>query len=89
MKRAESEFIFALSNPGSEKALKLETEAMGLGWRSGYQRRGFITFKVEPPAFHLHTWFPGEGVGTVVTHQVPIGTFDGPHPFFGPDGKLL
>jgi hypothetical protein len=31
----------------------------------------------------------GEGFGTVVTHQVPIGTFDGPHPFFGPDGKLL
>ena len=47
------------------------------------------SFKVEPPAFHLHSWFPGEGFGTVVTHQVPIGTFDGPHPFFGPDGKLL
>ena len=47
------------------------------------------SFKVEPPAFHLHTWFPGEGFGTIVTHQVPIGTFDGPHPFFGPDGKLL
>jgi 3',5'-cyclic AMP phosphodiesterase CpdA len=47
------------------------------------------SFKVEPPAFHLHTWFPGEGFGRVVTHQVPIGTFDGPHPFFGPDGKLL
>jgi 3',5'-cyclic-AMP phosphodiesterase len=47
------------------------------------------SFKVEPPAFHLHTWFPGEGFGSVVTHQVPIGDFDGPHPFFGPDGKLL
>jgi 3',5'-cyclic-AMP phosphodiesterase len=47
------------------------------------------SFKVEPPAFHLHTWFAGEGFGHVVTHQVPIGTFDGPHPFFGPDGKLL
>ena len=47
------------------------------------------SFKVEPPAFHLHTWFPGEGFGNVVTHQVPIGDFDGPHPFFGPDGKLL
>jgi 3',5'-cyclic AMP phosphodiesterase CpdA len=47
------------------------------------------SFKVEPPAFHLHTWFPGDGFGTVVTHQVPIGAFDGPHPFFGPDGKLL
>jgi Icc protein len=47
------------------------------------------SFMVEPPAFHLHCWFPGEGFGSVVTHQVFIGDFDGPHPFFGPDGKLL
>jgi 3',5'-cyclic AMP phosphodiesterase CpdA len=47
------------------------------------------SFKVEPPAFHLHAWFPGEGFGSLVTHQVPIGDFDGPHPFFGPDGRLL
>jgi len=47
------------------------------------------SFKVEPPAFHLHAWFPGEDFGQVVTHHVPIGEFDGPHPFFGPDGKLL
>ncbi|WP_398483979.1 phosphodiesterase [Tardiphaga sp.] len=47
------------------------------------------SFRVEPPAFHLHVWFPdGEG-GHLVTHQVPIGDFDGPHPFFGADGKLL
>ncbi|WP_375788847.1 phosphodiesterase [Bradyrhizobium sp. Pha-3] len=47
------------------------------------------SFKVEPPAFHLHTWFPGQDFGQLVTHQIPIGQFDGPHPFFGPDGKLL
>lgn len=47
------------------------------------------SFKVEPPAFHLHAWFSGEGFGQLVTHQVPIGSFDGPHPFFGADGKLL
>jgi Icc protein len=47
------------------------------------------SFKVEPPAFHLHIWWPGEGFGDVVTHQVPIGEFDGPHPFFGEGGKLL
>ncbi|MDB5579781.1 MAG: phosphodiesterase [Bradyrhizobium sp.] len=41
------------------------------------------------PAFHLHDWFPGEQFGSVVTHQVPIGNFDGPHPFFESDGKLL
>jgi Icc protein len=47
------------------------------------------SFKVEPPAYHLHSWFPGERFGSVVTHLVPIGNFDGPHPFFGPDGRLL
>ena len=47
------------------------------------------SFKVEPPAFHLHVWFAGDGFGDVVTHSVPIGEFDGPHPFFGADGKLL
>jgi 3',5'-cyclic-AMP phosphodiesterase len=47
------------------------------------------SFKVEPPAFHLHCWYWGEGFGSIVTHQVPIGHFDGPHPFFGADGKLL
>ncbi|GKQ52905.1 phosphodiesterase [Bradyrhizobium sp. Ce-3] len=47
------------------------------------------SFKVEPAAFHLHTWFRGPEFGQLVTHQVPIGQFDGPHPFFGPDGKLL
>ncbi|BAM88345.1 conserved hypothetical protein [Bradyrhizobium oligotrophicum S58] len=47
------------------------------------------SFKIEPPAFHLHAWFPGSGFGTVVTHQVPIGAFEGPHPFFNPDGTLI
>jgi 3',5'-cyclic AMP phosphodiesterase CpdA len=47
------------------------------------------SFRVEPPAFHLHAWMPADGFGHLVTHTVPIGAFDGPHPFFGPDGKLL
>jgi 3',5'-cyclic-AMP phosphodiesterase len=47
------------------------------------------SFKVEPPALHLHVWFPGGSFGNLVTHHVPIGQFDGPYPFFGPDGKLL
>jgi len=47
------------------------------------------SFKIEPPAFHLHAWFPGDGFGNVVTHWVPIGDFDGPHPFFGSDGRYL
>ncbi|MEX1113737.1 MAG: SAM-dependent methyltransferase [Akkermansiaceae bacterium] len=45
MKETESEFIFALTNTGSERALKLEAETMGLGWRLSYQRRGFVSFK--------------------------------------------
>lgn len=47
------------------------------------------SFAVEPPAFNLHVWFPGEPYGTVVTHQVPIGEFDGPHPFFDANGNLI
>ncbi len=45
----ETEFLFALTNPGTEKALKLEVESMGLGWRLSYQRRGFVTFKADGP----------------------------------------
>jgi 23S rRNA (cytidine2498-2'-O)-methyltransferase len=40
-------FVFALTNPGSEKALKLELEMAGGGWRFSYQRRGFVTFKAR------------------------------------------
>jgi 3',5'-cyclic AMP phosphodiesterase CpdA len=47
------------------------------------------SFRVEPPAFHLHVWFPGDGYGSVVTHHVPIGDFAGPHPFFARDGTQL
>jgi Icc protein len=47
------------------------------------------SFNIEPPAFHLHAWFPGKDFGSAVTHTVPIGSFDGPHPFRGDDGTLL
>ena len=47
------------------------------------------SFRIEPPAFHLHAWFPDADFGNAVTHFVPIGNFDGPHPFFGCDGRLL
>ena len=49
MKPIDSEYLFALTNPGSEKALKLEVETSGLGWRLSYQRRGFVTFKAGQP----------------------------------------
>lgn len=47
------------------------------------------SFKVEPPAFHLHAWFAGGPFGHLVTHTVPVGDFDGPHPFFDAGGRLL
>ncbi len=46
-KGIDSEFLFALCNPGSERALKLEAESLNLGWRLSYQRRGFVTFKAD------------------------------------------
>lgn len=45
------------------------------------------SFTVEPPAFHLHIWSAAQQ--SLVIHHVPVGDFDGPHPFFGADGKLL
>jgi hypothetical protein len=40
-----SPFLFAITNFGSERALKLEASLAGLDWRPGYQRKGFLTFK--------------------------------------------
>lgn len=47
---------------------------------------GPSAFIMEPPACHLHWWSPGNGL---ITHTSYIGSYDGPHPFFGPDGKLI
>ena len=47
------------------------------------------SFNIEPPSFHLHAWFLNDENDAVVTHLVSIGDFDGPYPFFGPDGRLL
>lgn len=50
------------------------------------------SFTIEPPAFHLHVWMPGEQAGeefgTIVTHWIPIGDFDGPHRFFDNQRRL-
>ncbi len=40
-----TEFVFVLTNPGSEKPLKNEMSALRPDWRPAYQRRGFVTFK--------------------------------------------
>jgi hypothetical protein len=47
------------------------------------------SFKIEPPGFHLHAWFSNKTYGDIVTHFVPIGEFDGPHPFFRQNDQLL
>lgn len=42
-------------------------------------------FRMEPPGFMLHWWNDGR----LVTHTAFIGDYDGPYPFFDPDGKLI
>lgn len=56
--------------PVGEQAATLEFE---LRWPE--------LFMIEPPAFHLHAWLPGDAFGSVVTHLVPIGDFPGPYPY--------
>jgi 23S rRNA (cytidine2498-2'-O)-methyltransferase len=46
---SQTEFLFAITNPCSEKALKLEVEMQGLPWKPSYQRRGFVTLKPDFP----------------------------------------
>jgi Icc protein len=53
------------------------------------ERRLPPSFQIEPPAFHLHVFLPGENFGTIATHLVPIGEFAGPYPFFAADGRYL
>lgn len=42
-------------------------------------------FTMEPPGYMLHWWHDGR----LVSHTVAIGDYDGPHPFHGPDGRLI
>ncbi len=42
-------------------------------------------FTMEPPGFMLHWWNDGR----LISHTAAIGDYDGPHPFHGPDGKLI
>ncbi len=46
MSDMEPLFVYALTNLGSESALKLEVVAKNLPWQASYQRKGFVTFKV-------------------------------------------
>ncbi|MGB8565656.1 MAG: phosphodiesterase, partial [Pseudolabrys sp.] len=65
--------ISATICPAGEQAVTLE-----------FERRWPEVFRIEPPAFHLHAWLPGEGLGRVVTHVVPIGEFPAPYSYGEP-----
>lgn len=47
MQAPKTDFVFALCNSHNERALKGEIAASLPGWRSSYQRKGFVTFKLE------------------------------------------
>jgi 3',5'-cyclic AMP phosphodiesterase CpdA len=43
-------------------------------------------FVMEPPAYALHRYAPGDGV---VTHHAYVEAAEGPYPFYEPEGKLI
>lgn len=43
-------------------------------------------YRLEPPAFQIHAWLPGEGL---VSHLVTVDESPGPYPFFHQDGQLI
>jgi 3',5'-cyclic AMP phosphodiesterase CpdA len=47
---------------------------------------GPSAFVLEPPGYQLHHWIDGTGL---VTHTAVIGDFDGPHPFYDAEGRLI
>ncbi|MFZ6690844.1 phosphodiesterase [Undibacterium sp. SXout20W] len=42
-------------------------------------------FRMEPPGYLLHWWHEGQ----LISHTALVGSFPGPFPFFGDDGKLI
>ena len=48
---------------------------------------GPSAFVMEPPAMHLHVWDANQH--QLATHLAYLDRYDGPHPFFGPDGCLI
>lgn len=47
MQPEQAGFVFALCNPHLERVLKGEVAAALPAWRPSYQRKGFVTFKLE------------------------------------------
>jgi hypothetical protein len=50
---------------------------------------GEPSFRIEPPALHLHAWFDGTEYGNLVTHLVGIGEFRGAVPLLRCERQLL
>lgn len=50
-----------------------------------FNPNGTPSYTLEPPMLRLFRFADNQ----VVSHLVPIGTFEGPHPFFEPDGTLI
>jgi len=50
------------------------------------QQGGPADFTLEPPTVQLHQWRNNK---ELISHLSFVGSFDGPHPFFDADGKLI
>ena len=50
------------------------------------QPNGPADFTLEPPTVQLHAWRNNR---ELISHLSFVGSFDGPHPFFDADGKLI
>jgi len=50
------------------------------------QAGGSSSFNLEPPTVQLHQW---RNDSELISHLSFVGSFDGPHPFFDADGKLI
>lgn len=53
MPSVTSSYLFALTNPGAERALKTEAAGKCPLWRPSYQQRGFVTFKSGAAPFWI------------------------------------
>ena len=49
------------------------------------REEGPSAFRLEPAGFQLHRFADGR----LVTHNVTLGDWPGPFPFFEPDGRLI
>jgi len=50
------------------------------------RKGGPANFTLEPPTVQLHQWRNNK---ELISHLSFVGSFDGPHPFFDADGKLI